>query len=359
MGNIIDPNNSPGDKELRIFVTDADRRSLDIREMSDFIRVGINGIMYELAAQTGEPMHFIQPETVSVIQETLRANRPVARDGYEWVLDYDSLPKEVLKKYRAGVYKDSWSKQVDGNLRAVINDERNKKKAEITLKRVPKNEQTGPRLDSLAIQIQLKQITEKLDCFLELQDYQIERARHDRIVVPFLNARDRVVHAQNENDTEKRRIYLDDSVRELESAINTIYDDIPMLSKRIMILTDPPVLRLNKMIDKFTNWIGQDLQLLAQYVGVLMQVFDYMGKWSDREDAYEKYRRFMLRFCTEAVGRKQLPISLQLHNAYNSYTPDNLDSWKTMTDDMAPMLQKGVSINGAYVISMEADTDEE
>lgn len=362
MGSDISQNNN----KLSIFVTAEDRQSTDIATMSDFVANNIRNLAISVSRENHAAAPSVSPLSMSIIGSLLRSHGAVMHGGYEYVLDFDSLPEDILEKYKKGIYTLGESRQVDGNFRAVIMDETNTRVKDITIKRAEKVADTSQsvnqmqQMQNLAIQMQLKQINDKLDILVEMQDYHIELSRNTAIVQPFFNARDKVVHAQNEAETNKQRDYLDGAISELESAINAIYLDIKTLQKRFFRLTFLPVGRIQRVINKYIAFISQDLQLLSMYNSILYQILDYMGKERDKEDAYQKYRLYMLDFYTRAVGPKQMPLSLQIHNAFDGYTQDTMDSWKSMTDEMVPTLQsQSPIIEGAFIIGVEDVIDEQ
>ena len=340
MATNITPN---GNNELSIFVTEQDRQSTDITEMSDFIANRIRNLAITVVRENNGLLKNVTPIELSTIGNLLHSHGAVLNGGYEYVLDFESLPADVLSKYKKGIYKLGESRQVDGNLRAVIVDESGTRVKDITIKqaeRVADQTQQMQQMQNLAIQMQLKQINTKLDILVEMQGYHIDFSRNNAIIQPFFNARDKVVHAQNEPDKEKQRSYLDDAVSELESAINAIYLDIQTVQKRFFMHTRFPIGRIQRIVNRYIGFISEDLHLLSIYNSVLYQILDYMGKDKDKDDAYNKYRKYMLGFYTKAVGSKQIPLSLQIHNAFDGYTADTMDSWKSMTDEMVPVLQQ-------------------
>lgn len=346
----------PNGNGLRIFVSEADISSTDIDKMSDFIGMGIKKLADALVISETQPIDDGDLVDITTAGKALSLGKVLTRDGYEYVLDYDSLPKDVLAKFRKGIYRLGESRQVEGNLRAVIVDEAGTRVKDVTLKKVQKSADTSAFMQGLAIQNQLKQISQKLDGIIELQDYHISLTRNHNIIAPFLNARNEVVLAQNEHDKVRQRCYLDKSIDYLGEGINDIYLDIRTLSKRILFLTVPPI-RLEWLINKYIGFVAEDLKLLAMYNGVLMQVLSYIGKYQDRHYAYMRYRDFMLEFCTHHTGKKHQPLSIQFHNAI-TYDKQNLDTWLTMTEDIVPSLQSNNVIEGAFIISMEDGQDE-
>lgn len=356
---------SDGNNELSIFVTEQDRQSTDIAEMSDFISNRIRNLAISVSRDNHGSLQNVSPAELSAIGNLLRSHGAIMHDGYEYVLDFDSLPADILAKYKKGIYKLGPSRQVDGNLRAVLVDETGTRVKDLTLRQAEKvadpsqQMQQMQQMQNLAIQMQLKQINTKLDILVEMQGYHIDFSRNNAIVQPFFNARDKVVHAQNETDSERQRAYLDGAVSELESAINAIYLDIQTVQKRFFMHTRLPVGRIQRIVNRYIGFISEDLHLLSVYNSVLYQILEFMGKENDKLDAYNKYRKYMLSFYTKAVGSKQLPLSLQIHNAFDGYTANTMDSWKSMTDEMIPVLQQTKPvIEGAYIVTMEDEADE-
>ncbi len=338
--------------KLMIFRTKTDRESMDISTMSDFMANNIVCLMNELIISPDDRNIPIPIEDAAIVKQLMNGHGTVVKDGVEYLLDFDSLPKDILEKYRKGLLKFGESRQVDGNLRAVLVDASGTRVKDITLKKAEKVAENADQLQNIAIQYQLKQINEKLDTITQMQEYHIEFDRNNELVKPFFDARDSVVHAQNEHNSQRQLNYLDNAVRSLESAMNAIYLDITTHQKYIGVLTKLPVFRPTKVIDKFIGYIAQDLQLLAKYNGVLLQLLTFMGKTEDKIYAYSKFKTYMTDFCTKAVGSKQLPLAIQLHNAYSSYTQVSMDAWKKLSDEMVPLLQKDSVIDEAYIIEI-------
>ncbi len=91
--------------------------------------------------------------------------------------------------------------------RPVILDEEGVRVKDITLKEVKNPDKSAETTQNLMQQIQMKQISDKLDSIAELQGYQIDQARNAAIKVPFLNARDYIFKAQETEMEDKRKEY--------------------------------------------------------------------------------------------------------------------------------------------------------
>lgn len=345
------------DHQLSIFVTEADRTAMDIQAMSDFMSNRISSLTLDLIGRAQVPVISGKPTAadIALAEQAIKSGSPVVRGEYEYLLDFNSLPKDILRKFRKGEYSLGSSRQVDGNLRAVIVDKTGTRVKDVTLKREKRTAANAGTMQNIAIQAQLKQMDAKLDAIIELQGYQIDFARNNTLVAPFFSARDRVVHAQNESDPARRRSYLDEAVKMIEEAMNNAYLDIATIKQRLLSLTKWPIPCREKRVNQYIGYIAQDLQLLTRYNGVLLQILDFMGKSQDKKDAFEKYRTYMLGFYTKAVGKKQLPLAIQIHNVFDATQALDKNVWKNMADELVPVLQNAKTIQEALIISMEGE----
>ena len=73
---------------------------------------------------------------LSIIGESINQAEIVMRGNVTLLPDFDSLPSDVRSKLKKGLYSVGESKQVDGNMRAVILDENGVRVKDITLKKV-------------------------------------------------------------------------------------------------------------------------------------------------------------------------------------------------------------------------------
>lgn len=340
------------EKQLSIFTTPEDQTTMDITLMSDFISNGISRLANSIIDSSQKNGSLVSIGDFSMLDSALKSGGVFVHADYEYILDFDSLPKDILEKYRKGEYKLGDSRQVRDNLRAVIVDKEGTRVKDVTLKKTKRVAENQNQLQNIAIQRQLKEITEKLDTIIQLQDYHIDFSRNNALVKPFFDARDYVVYAQNEQEKEKADTYIDKAIDYLTTGLNAIYIDLDSAKKHFLWTTRPPI-RIQSLVDRFVKYMTQDLQLAAIYNGVLSQLLEYSNRTKDLKFNYDKYRRIMTQFYTVTIGRKNLPISLQIHNAVK-YSKENPDAWKKMTDEIAPKLTYN-TIEAAYIVTGEGD----
>ena len=171
--------------ELSILATDEDKYGTDITKMSNFFEIYIQQLSCELSTNTlVDVLRNIPVADIGIINDVVRHAEVMMVGKYGYVPDFDSLPHDIKTKFQKGIYKIGESKQVDGNMRAVILDENDIRVKDITLKRVKNNPDTVETTRSIANQMQMRQIYAKLDDIQELQSYQIDRDRDRDIVTP-------------------------------------------------------------------------------------------------------------------------------------------------------------------------------
>lgn len=184
--------------ELHILVTDADTNGYEISKMSDFMGLYAQQLTRSLAESPFvEVISSIPVADIGIINDVIQQVAVVTKDNITLVPDFDNLPSGIKEKFKQGLYSIGDSKQVDGNLRAVIVDENGVRVKDITLKKVINNPGTLETTRSIANQMQMKQIQDTLKGIQEMQSYQLDRDRDRDILTPFFDARDFILQAQN------------------------------------------------------------------------------------------------------------------------------------------------------------------
>lgn len=343
-------------KELSILVTDVDKYGTDIIKMSNFFEVYIQQLSCELSTNTTvDVLRNIPVADIGIINDVVHHAEVMMKGQYGYVPDFDSLPHDIKVKFDKGIYKIGESKQVDGNMRAVIMDENEVRVKDITLKHVKNDPNTMETTRSIANQAQMRQIYAKLDDIQELQSYQIDRDRDRDVVTPFLNARDYILRAQNGGTLEDKKENLKKATDELTTAVNAIYTDVSTSSKHLAKLTSRPIFQRRNQINYYIRNLTLNLQLATKYVGVQMQVFDYLGDKASSKLALEGYQYVMQDFITKSINSKGQSAAILMHLNY-PYNETNRNLWYQFAIDMKPALQAGQkSIEGKeiYLVGVE------
>lgn len=349
-----------GNNALCILITDEDKTGRDIAKMSNFFNGYISALSTRVSNSSSlELIHSFQAADIGIINEVLHHTEALLSGKYGYIPDFDSLPANTQIKLRKGVYTIGESRQVEGNMRAVILDENGVRIKDITLKKVLNDPGTMDAARNIVNQMQLRQINAKLNMIQELQSYQIERDRDRDIIVPFLNARDYILRAQTGGAFEERRENLIKASDELTRAINSAYSDMETSAKSLDRLTVFPVFQITPLIQKKIGFLAQDLQLVTKYVGVQMQVFEHLDESENAMLELKKYQRVLKDFTEVPISHRG-KSALTLIQDHSIYDDQNKDCWYHFGQDMKPFLQfENSSMETVFLISAEDICNEE
>ena len=352
-------------KPINIFVTHEDRVGDDITKMSDFFEVYISSMMTELKSQPGIEMNNslkIVNDT-SILQNISSEIKNIfQKENVTLIPDLEKLPWDVREKLKTGEYFIGKSRQVDGNLRAVIVNENNVRVKDITLKRISNNNINTQMITSIINQMQIQQIFTKLTSIEEFQTYQIETDRNSRMIRPFLDARDYAIKAENTNNKEKKTKLLEKAEEKVTSALNEVYLDLNTTKDEfIKSVKVNPGLNLGNNTDKFMKLLLSDIQLITKYTGVKMQLLEYLGENNMSKKVLEKYLNTihsLISEPTENMGGQS--VMMVLHD-YFPYNEKNLDSFYYFTKDMRNIIKENIlqlesnnkNTEEIYIISAE------
>ena len=344
---------------LRILITDDDKTGRDISKMSNFFDGYIDELSLQLSAQMSDEAVFdLQIGDIGIINEVLQHAEGVMAGKYSYLPDFDSLPLDIRTKLKKGIYSIAESRQVEGNMRAVILDEKGVRIKDITLKKVLNTPETFEATRSIINQMQLRKINAKLGIIQELQSYQIERERDQNLIVPFLNARDYILRAQVVGTLKEQQTYLGKASDELTQAINSVYSDMQTSSKWLDRLTAFPIFQLTPIIQRQITYLTQDLQLATKYVGLQMQVLDHLGNEDNAMLELNKFRRVLKDFTSLPLGRRKKP-AVMLMQEYSLYDTNTQDLWLKFAHDTKPFIQLESSLPESIYLITAKDVEDE
>ena len=355
-------------KPLMIFKTKADRYGHNITEMSNFFDGYIQQLSTTLRERAGlEILTEIPVANLGIISDIVRQTDIITQGNITFLPDFDSLPIGIKKKLKKGIYTIGKSKQVDGNLRAVVLDENGVRIKDITLKKVLNTHGSVETARSIGSQIQMRQIYTTLADIQEFQTYQLERDRDRDIIVPFLDARSLVLEAETHIFEDERIRLLKEADGKIRTALNSIYADIETTAKSLARRTGMPLLLPGKTCNKYMKYLTSDMQIATKYVGVRMQLLEYIGETKTAQVVLQQYQHVMYDFLTKSITRKGLSTADLLHN-YFPYDRSNLNCWYTFSKEMKPILESGIRTmelsmndnycNEIYIVAVEDIGDE-
>ena len=347
--------------KLHILVTEADTNGYEISKMSDFMGLYAQQLTRTLAKSSFvETISNIPIADISIINDVVQQAAVVVKGDITLVPDFDSLPVGIKEKLQQGIYSIGDSKQVDGNLRAVILDENKVRVKDITLKKVSNNPGTLETTRSIANQMQMKQIQDTLKGIQEMQSYQLDRDRDRDILTPFFDARDYILQAQNALSLETRNDFLVKASDRMTTALNSVYAEMRTASLHLAKNTKWSLFHKQSSIDGLLSNLSDDLQLATKFSGVQMQVFEALGRREDSKLVLDRYQSVMHDFIAQEIdGRGMSAIEL-MHDNYR-YTKENRDCWYTFSKRLEPALEdtrRAIENKDVYIISVEDINDE-
>lgn len=341
--------------ELRILITDEDKFGHDISKMSNFFDGYINALSTQVKSASSLETINVQPSDMAIIGNALCQAGSMVSGKAAYVPDFDSLPTNIKAKLNNKVYTIGESRQVEGNLRPVILDENGVSVKDITLKKVVNATDTLGTVSNMLTQMQLRQINSKLDVILELQSYQIEVDRKERLESPFLNARDAVLRAQDSKTVDERIYYLREADEKLGAGRNAIYHDMEAIAENLAKSTRFPIFQNTPKRNKYISYLAHDLDLATKYVGFQLQVLGHLGRTDDAINVLESYQHDMDNFINKPVDNRNRS-AIELMHDYCPRDVQNLDCWYNFANDMKPFLQAEIpTLDTVYLITVEED----
>lgn len=346
--------------ELQILITDADKFGTEIAEMSDFFDGYIQQLSCDLRKNSiVVGLDNVPVADIGIINDVVHQMDAVIDGCHSYLPDFDHLPRDIKSKLDRGIYKLGESRQVDGNLRPVILDENGVRVKDITLKEVMNDHGTMETTRNVVSQLQMRQLFAKLDSMQELQSYQIDRDRDRDIVTPFLNARDQILRAQNQDSIEDKRGYISKAVAELTSAINAVYTDMETSVQHVLKLTKWPIFQRSGQIKNYIEFLTRDVQLVTKFIGVQTQVLNYLGDNKSANLELERYRHIIHEFFSKPLGTRKISAAMLIHQ-YFPYIDENRNCWIALSKEISAKLQSRIDsldCKKIYLVSAE-DTDD-
>lgn len=353
---------------LVIFKTEEDKYGRDITVMSDFFEGYVQQMSLALSEQSKlELISDLPVADFGILSDVIHHADVLLKGNVTLIPDFDNLPADIKSKLKKGIYSVGESKQVDGNHRAVILDENAVRIKDITLKKVVNNPGTVETVRSIGNQIQMRQIYAKLADIQEFQTYQLEKDRDRDIVVPFLDARSIVLEAEHKSTQEEKILALKAADEKIRTALNAVYADLETTTRAFARRTSIPFLQFGNQINTYMSYITSDFQIATKYVGVRMQLLEYMGETKVAKEVLQSYQHVVYDFLEKPVTKKGLSAATLMHD-YFPYDRKNLNCWYTFSKEMKPALESSMNAlelsmnenmdNEIYVVSVEDCKDE-
>ena len=355
-GNMV-KNFEDASQEILILVSEEDKTGSDVMQMSDFFSLALHGMSKELVkSEVGISINELPVADLNIINDAIKTVGVFRSHEFDLIPDYASLPKDIRDKFNTGELALGESRQVEGNIRAVLVDAETKNRVkDVTFKKVENTDATAEITRDMLNQMQLKQISAKLDYMISEQSYMIDFVRNQAIIRPFLDARDNILKAQEQITYSEQRVYLLKAADSLQSAINAVYVDMNTIEGHLAEEVNKKWFqRLNRNnIDKQISRLMDDTMVVTKYVGMQMLVYHYLGDRSSSRNVIDTYRGNINRFFEKGIVSSDKSLALFIHENVN-YNENNMDCWYYMENRMKPLLDSAydrIESKTVYVIS--------
>ena len=345
---------------LQIFNSDVDRVGVDLLQMSDYFGLFINKtnrkVLKEASWTAAEAESLI-----AQISSALKTGFDISNLG-TLVADYSHFSKEIIDGLKEGIYHIGISKEVNGNMRPAILDDKEQLVKFFTLKRAINPSEVLSDVNSLAMQSTLRQISSELESIKYATREMINFQRRESLSNKFIYARDRIISANQAASEDERRRLLAEADRYLMEGSMSLYSDlnaqVENLSKQ-----RGPFAKLDN-IDMHLAYIGEDMRMIPKYVGVRTYLLSYAGKEEDARRVLNDYK-----YQLEQLDKKKFAdnkyTALELIHSYSPYDEEDMDFWLTKPKEMAKAIdsyEEGLLLQNKeriYCIEGEETTDEQ
>lgn len=328
------------ENQLVIFKTDIDKYGRDVMAMSDFFDGYVHQMALKLREESSlELVRDLPISNLGIINEVVHHANVVMNRGITLIPDFDSLPNDIKNKLESKLYNIAESKQVDGNLRSVILDENGVRIKDITLKKITNKVDNIEIIRNISNQLQMKQIYAKLADIQEFQMYQIETDRDRDFIVPFLDARSLILESKSRKTEDEQTRLAREADGKIRTALTAIYQNIDTTSKSFAKKVNYPFLQpFGNPINTYMRFLTDDLQLATKYVGVRMQLLEYIGDNEASKEVLQQYYHVMHDFLTKPLTRKGVTTATLMHD-YFPYNKTNINCWHSFSKEMIPAIE--------------------
>ena len=106
------------------------------------------------------------------------------------------------------------------------------------------------------------------------------------------------------------------------NGLYAVYTDLKTSADHLAKLTIRSFFRNTKQIQNYMNFLALDMQLATKFVGVYMQVLDYLGDNQSVQLISARYQYVLKDFFTKGIGKKNISADEILQMNY-PYTESN------------------------------------
>lgn len=332
------------DELLDIFKGDEDRKGSDLLAMSDYLSLFIEKTTCNVEFNANwENFQDISVLTSGGIAAALKTGWDITKSG-TLIADSSHFGPDVVDGLKKGIYHVGQSKEVAGNLRPAIVDEKERLVKFFTLRRAVDPSEVLKDVSAISMQVALQKISLKLEDISRDVKNVNDLVRRVNLSNKFINARDRILSAVASSGEERDK-YLHEADMYLMEGLNNLYSDIESHIEALAKIKGP----FKKLgdIDAHLSAINEDMIMIPRYVGMRVYLFNYRKMNNEAERIVEEYRYHLENWVERKVEGIDYS-AVELIHMYYPYDKKNMNFWLTepqnmlkAVDSFKPLLKQG------------------
>lgn len=312
----------PKNPLLDIFSEEEDQKGTDILSMSDFFSIFIDKIEVEMDTDTAWEVYRNIEGFVGEIAAAIKGGFDISNMGM-LVADYSHFSQDIVDGLKNGSYHIGQSKEVAGNLRPAILDEKEQLVKFFTLKKAIDPTRVLSDISTLSMQVSLQRVSSQIEDIGRDVKGLVDFARREALSNKFIYARDRVMSAANAVGDEQAEL-LKEADKYLMEGLIDLYSDLNAQVKTLSELKGP--FASIKAIDRILSFINEDMQMIPRYVGLRVYLFNFRGKTEDANRILGEYRYQLKTLADRKIGNGRYTAFELIHRCY-PYDTTTVDFW--------------------------------
>lgn len=312
----------PENSLLEIFTEEEDQKGTDILKMSDFFSIFIDKIEVGMDSDTAWEVYRNIEGFVGEIAAAIKGGFDISKTGM-LVADYSHFSQDIIDGLKDGSYHIGQSKEVAGNLRPAILDDKEHLVKFFTLKRAIDPTRVLADISTLSMQASLQRVSSQIEDIDRDVKGVFDLARREALSNKFIYARDRIMSAANAVGEEQAAL-LNEADKYLMEGLIALYSDLHAQVEALGDIKGP--FASIRSIDRILSFINEDMQMIPRYVGLRVYLFNYRGKTGDANRILGEYRYHLKKLAEQKIGSGRYTAFELIHRNY-PYELKNVDFW--------------------------------
>lgn len=320
---------------LNIFTDEEDKKGTDLLAMTDFFEVFIGKIEVEMGRETAWEVFQNIEGFAGEIAAAIKGGFDISKMGM-LVADYSHFSQEIIDGLKKGIYHVGQSKEVAGNMRPAILDDKEHLVKFFTLKRAIDPTSVLSDIATLSMQASLQRISLQIEDIGRDVKGMIDFARREALSNKFIYARDKIMLASTTTGEEQEQ-YLREADTYLMEGLADLYSDINAQVKALADIRGP--FASVKAIDSLLSYINEDMLMIPRYVGLRVYLFNYRGRPADANRILGEYRYQLQTLAERKLGDGKYTALELIHKNY-PYDEGNIDFWLQKPQQMLAVIDR-------------------